>query len=154
MTVVEQPEHGTLVELPRIGDPTVWTPGEERGSFASTVYVADEGFTGTDQAVFTLTDGSTGEQKTGTLDGDTVAGLVRMYAYMPAAGALLRAAREGDLPAVKQALAAGILINLDSFREVELLRSYDEGVAEFLDLERVKPNTLGNTRMLATIEQE
>lgn len=31
---------------------------------------------------------------------------------------------------------------------VELLRSYDEGVAEFLDLERVKPNTLGNSRML------
>ena len=30
----------------------------------------------------------------------------------------------------------------------ELLKSYDEGVAEFLDLERVKPNTLGNTRML------
>jgi amino-acid N-acetyltransferase len=30
----------------------------------------------------------------------------------------------------------------------ELLRSYDEGVAEFLDLDRVKPNTLGNTRML------
>jgi amino-acid N-acetyltransferase len=30
----------------------------------------------------------------------------------------------------------------------ELLRSYDEGVAEFLNLERVKPNTLGNTRML------
>jgi amino-acid N-acetyltransferase len=30
----------------------------------------------------------------------------------------------------------------------ELLRSNDEGVAEFLDLERVKPNTLGNTRML------
>ncbi len=30
----------------------------------------------------------------------------------------------------------------------ELLRSYDEGVAEFLDLERVKPNTLGNSRML------
>jgi amino-acid N-acetyltransferase len=30
----------------------------------------------------------------------------------------------------------------------ELLRSYDEGVAEFLDLEWVKPNTLGNTRML------
>jgi amino-acid N-acetyltransferase len=31
---------------------------------------------------------------------------------------------------------------------VELLRSADEGIAEFLDLERVKPNTLGNTRML------
>jgi amino-acid N-acetyltransferase len=30
----------------------------------------------------------------------------------------------------------------------ELLRSYDEGIAEFLDLDRVKPNTLGNTRML------
>ena len=30
----------------------------------------------------------------------------------------------------------------------QLLRSYDEGVAEFLGLERVKPNVLGNTRML------
>ena len=30
----------------------------------------------------------------------------------------------------------------------ELLRSYDDGVAEFLDLDRVKPNILGNTRML------
>jgi amino-acid N-acetyltransferase len=30
----------------------------------------------------------------------------------------------------------------------ELVRSHDEGVAEFLDLARVKPNTLGNTRML------
>jgi len=30
----------------------------------------------------------------------------------------------------------------------ELLRSYDAGVAEFLDLESVKPNTLGNPRML------
>ena len=33
----------------------------------------------------------------------------------------------------------------------ELVRSYDEGVAEFLDLERVKPNTLGNTRMLLSL---
>ncbi|HEX3812447.1 MAG TPA: amino-acid N-acetyltransferase [Mycobacteriales bacterium] len=33
----------------------------------------------------------------------------------------------------------------------ELLRSYDEGVAEFLNLERVKPNTLGNTRMLCVL---
>jgi amino-acid N-acetyltransferase len=31
---------------------------------------------------------------------------------------------------------------------VQLLKSYDSGVAEFLDLESVKPNTLGNTRML------
>jgi amino-acid N-acetyltransferase len=30
----------------------------------------------------------------------------------------------------------------------ELLRSYDAGIAEFLDLESAKPNTLGNTRML------
>ena len=29
----------------------------------------------------------------------------------------------------------------------QLLRSYDEGTAEFLDLDRAKPNTLGNTRM-------
>jgi amino-acid N-acetyltransferase len=33
----------------------------------------------------------------------------------------------------------------------QLLQSYDEGVAEFLDLERVKPNTLGNTRMLRVL---
>jgi amino-acid N-acetyltransferase len=33
----------------------------------------------------------------------------------------------------------------------ELLRSADEGIAEFLDLERVKPNTLGNTRMLRVL---
>ena len=32
----------------------------------------------------------------------------------------------------------------------EMLQSYDEGVAEFLDLDRVKPNTLGNHRMLLT----
>jgi amino-acid N-acetyltransferase len=34
----------------------------------------------------------------------------------------------------------------------ELLLSYDEGIAEFLDLESVKPNTLGNTRMLLILE--
>lgn len=33
----------------------------------------------------------------------------------------------------------------------QLLQSYDEGVAEFLDLERVKPNTLGNSRMLLVL---
>lgn len=33
----------------------------------------------------------------------------------------------------------------------QLLQSYDEGVAEYLGLERVKPNTLGNHRMLATL---
>jgi amino-acid N-acetyltransferase len=30
----------------------------------------------------------------------------------------------------------------------QLLRSYDEGIAELLDLESSKPNTLGNTRMM------
>ena len=40
----------------------------------------------------------------------------------------------------------GTPVDLDVYEE--LLQSYDEGVAEFLDLERVKPNTLGNTRML------
>ncbi|MDR0946011.1 MAG: amino-acid N-acetyltransferase [Bifidobacteriaceae bacterium] len=33
----------------------------------------------------------------------------------------------------------------------ELMRSHDDGIAEFLDLARVKPNTLGNTRMLLTL---
>ncbi|MFE9784062.1 amino-acid N-acetyltransferase [Nocardia salmonicida] len=33
----------------------------------------------------------------------------------------------------------------------EMCRSYDTGVAEFLDLSFVKPNTLGNTRMLLTL---
>jgi amino-acid N-acetyltransferase len=33
----------------------------------------------------------------------------------------------------------------------QLLRSPDEGVAEFLDLAHVKPNTLGNTRMLKNL---
>ncbi len=35
---------------------------------------------------------------------------------------------------------------------VEMVRSHDEGVAEFLDLDRVRPNTLGNTRMLLELE--
>lgn len=33
----------------------------------------------------------------------------------------------------------------------QLLRSYDEGIAELLDLESSKPNTLGNTRMVKLI---
>ncbi len=40
----------------------------------------------------------------------------------------------------------GTPVDHDVFEQ--MLRSYDEGVAEFLDLERVKPNTLGNHRML------
>ena len=40
-------------------------------------------------------------------------------------------------------------------REVfeEMCRSYDTGVAEFLDLSYVKPNTLGITRLLAYLDQ-
>jgi amino-acid N-acetyltransferase len=52
-------------------------------------------------------------------------------------------ARHGFEPIVGQAAEPEVY--------AELLRSYDEGVAEFLDLERVKPNTLGNTRMLRTL---
>lgn len=35
----------------------------------------------------------------------------------------------------------------------QLLLSTDEGVAEFLDLARVKPNTLGNTRMILDLSR-
>jgi amino-acid N-acetyltransferase len=41
---------------------------------------------------------------------------------------------------------------VDSSVYTELLRSHDDGVAEFLDLARVKPNTLGNTRMLLDLD--
>ncbi|MCF2706014.1 amino-acid N-acetyltransferase [Arcanobacterium haemolyticum] len=34
-----------------------------------------------------------------------------------------------------------------------LLMSYDDGVAEFLDLARAKPNTLGNTRMMKYLNE-
>ncbi|MCV7246828.1 amino-acid N-acetyltransferase [Mycobacterium koreense] len=40
----------------------------------------------------------------------------------------------------------GTPVTADVF--AEMCRSYDLGVAEFLDLSYVKPNTLGNTRML------
>ena len=42
-------------------------------------------------------------------------------------------------------------VPVDPTVAAELLQSPDEGVAEFLDLARVKPNTLGNTRMLLTL---
>ncbi len=50
-------------------------------------------------------------------------------------------ARHGFVPMGEQ-----LLVDPEVYSE--LLRSPDEGVAEFLDLSRVKPNTLGNTRML------
>lgn len=39
-------------------------------------------------------------------------------------------------------------LDLSKESMAELRQSYDAGVAEFLDLPHVKPNTLGNTRML------
>lgn len=41
---------------------------------------------------------------------------------------------------------------VDPATYMELLRSHDPGVAEFLDLARVKPNTLGNTRMILELD--
>ena len=40
---------------------------------------------------------------------------------------------------------------IDADVYAEMVRSHDEGIAEFLDLARVKQNTLGNTRMLKLI---
>lgn len=42
-------------------------------------------------------------------------------------------------------------VPVDAQTYAEMVRSHDEGVAEFLDLARVKQNTLGNTRMLKNI---
>lgn len=42
------------------------------------------------------------------------------------------------------------VVDLDVYNE--LLLSRDDGIAEFLDLARVKPNTLGNTRMLRHLD--
>jgi amino-acid N-acetyltransferase len=47
------------------------------------------------------------------------------------------------------AVVEDTIVDPDTY--VELVRSPDEGVAEFLDLARVKPNTLGNSRMLKTL---
>jgi amino-acid N-acetyltransferase len=76
--------------------------------------------------------------------------------------ALLAAAREVGVSRVFVLTFAVEFFRRHGFAEIrgqattpevyaELLRSYDEGVAEFLDLDRVKPNTLGNTRMLLRI---
>lgn len=40
---------------------------------------------------------------------------------------------------------------IDPETYAQMVLSHDEGVAEFLDLARVKPNTLGNTRMLRNL---
>ncbi len=42
-------------------------------------------------------------------------------------------------------------VPVDEVTFEQMVRSHDDGVAEFLDLARVKQNTLGNTRMLKTL---
>ena len=42
-------------------------------------------------------------------------------------------------------------VPVDEITFDQMVRSHDDGVAEFLDLARVKQNTLGNTRMLKTL---
>ncbi|WP_296646863.1 amino-acid N-acetyltransferase [Rhodoluna sp.] len=42
-------------------------------------------------------------------------------------------------------------VPVDPDTYAQMVRSHDDGVAEFLDLARVKQNTLGNTRMLKTL---
>ena len=42
-------------------------------------------------------------------------------------------------------------VPVDADTYAQMVRSHDDGVAEFLDLARVKQNTLGNTRMLKTL---
>ena len=42
-------------------------------------------------------------------------------------------------------------VPVDEETFAEMVRSNDDGVAEFLDLARVKQNTLGNTRMLKVL---
>lgn len=44
------------------------------------------------------------------------------------------------------------IVSVDPEVYVELVRSPDEGVAEFLDLARVKPNTLGNSRLVKNLD--
>lgn len=46
----------------------------------------------------------------------------------------------------------GPIVDHDTY--LQMLKSEDEGVAEFLDLDRVKPNTLGNTRMLLLLPEK
>ncbi len=73
--------------------------------------------------------------------------------------ALLNRARELDITRVFCLTFETQFFGKHGFKEIEgspvdpsvyphMLESYDEGVAEMLGLERVKPNTLGNHRML------
>ena len=73
---------------------------------------------------------------------------------MPAgrAGSTTRCSPSGSSPSIERRKSSGAPVDHAVFEQ--LLQSYDEGVAEFLDLERVKPNTLGNSRMLLHLQRE
>ena len=79
-------------------------------------------------------------------------------------GQLMSVARELQLSRVFVLTFETAFFGRHGFREIEgtpvtrevyeeMCRSYDTGVAEFLDLSYVKPNTLGNTRMLAHLDK-
>ena len=75
------------------------------------------------------------------LDGLREAGNYRVFAELERqAGSFPRARRWTEDGEVEE------VVDLDTYNA--LRRSYDAGVAEFLNFEYVKPNTLGNTRML------
>ena len=74
-------------------------------------------------------------------------------------GQLISVARELELSRIFVLTFETTFFNRHGFVEIdgtpvspevyeEIMRSGDEGVAEFLDLSYVKPNTLGNSRML------
>jgi amino-acid N-acetyltransferase len=74
-------------------------------------------------------------------------------------GQLIAVARELELSRIFVLTFETAFFNRHGFVEIdgtpvspevyeEIMRSGDEGVAEFLDLSYVKPNTLGNSRML------
>jgi len=77
-------------------------------------------------------------------------------------GRLLQVARELELKRLFVLTFETAFFGLHGFTEIEgtpvtaevyeeMRRSYDVGVAEFLDLSYVKPNILGNTRMLLVL---
>jgi len=77
-------------------------------------------------------------------------------------GRLLQVARELELKRLFVLTFETVFFGRHGFTEIdgtpvtaevyeEMCRSYDVGVAEFLDLSYVKPNILGNTRMLLVL---
>ena len=76
--------------------------------------------------------------------------LVETARELGVAGSSSSRSRSTSSPGTASAPIEGTPVTPEVY--AELRRSFDEGVAEFLDLERVKPNTLGNTRMLRDLD--